>query len=119
MKNNISYELRNRIVEEHLHCIDTVIRQNWTLIKAARLERDDVYQQLAMRLIRCVGTYDPNKGELKQHIYAQLKYELLNCKEIRRLTGITGAPKGFCRGNVISIDALRDDYGLYQECLAA
>ena len=78
MKDNISYELRNRIVEEHLHCINTVIWQNWSLIQAARLERDDVYQQLAIRLIRCVDTYDPSKGPLKKRIYAQLKYELLN-----------------------------------------
>lgn len=119
MKNNISYELRNRVVEEHLHCIDTVIRQNWTLIRAARLERDDVYQQLAPRLIRCVDTYDPAKGRLEQHIYAQLKYELLNCKEVRRLTGITNAPKNFRRGNVISIDAIREDSGLYRDYLAA
>ena len=118
-KNNISYELRNRIVEEHLHCIDTVIRQNWTLIKAARLERDDVYQQLAIRLIRCVDAYDPAKGELKKHIYAQLKYELLNCKEVRRLTGITGTPKDFRRGNIISINAIREDSELYQEYLTA
>ena len=81
MKDNISYELRNRIVEEHLHCINTVIWQNWSLIQAARLERDDVYQQLAIRLIRCVDTYDPSKGPLKKRIYAQLKYELLNCKD--------------------------------------
>lgn len=119
MKNNISYEFRNRIVEEHLHCIDTVIWQNWTLIRAARLERDDVYQQLAIRLIRCVDTYDPAKGELKKRIYAQLKYELLNCKEIRRLTGITGAPKDFRRGKVISLDAIREDSGLYQDYMAA
>ena len=119
MKDNISYELRNRIVEEHLHCIDTVIWQNWTLIQAARLERDDVYQQLAIRLIRCVDTYDPAKGSLKKRIYAQLKYELLNCKEVRRLTGITGAPKEFRGGNIISLDAIREDSELYQEYLAA
>ena len=119
MKNNISYELRNRIVEEQLHCIDTVIRQNWALIRAARLERDDVYQQLAIRLIRCVDTYDPAKGSLKKRIYAQLKYELLNCKEVRRLTGITGAPKDFRNGNVISLDAIRGDSGLYQDYMAA
>ena len=40
---------------EHLHCINTVIWQNWSLIQAARLERDDVYQQLAIRLIRAVA----------------------------------------------------------------
>ena len=100
MKDNISYELRNRIVEEHLHCINTVIWQNWSLIQAARLERDDVYQQLAIRLIRCVDTYDPSKGPLKKRIYAQLKYELLNCKEVRRLTGMTGARRSSARGTL-------------------
>ena len=109
MDNIIYLTERNRIVEEHLHCINTVIRQNWTLIQAARLERDDVYQQLAIRLIRCVDTYDP----------AKLKYELLNCKEVRRLTGITGAPKDFRRGKVVSLDAIREDSGLYQDYLAA
>jgi len=110
---------RNRVVEEHLHCIDTVIWQNWPLIEAARLERDDVYQQLAIRLIRCVETYDPAKGDLKKRIYAQLKYELLNCKEVRRLTGITGAPKDFRKGNIISLDAIGEDSGLYDELAAA
>ena len=62
MDNIIYLTERNRIVEEHLHCINTVIRQNWTLIQAARLERDDVYQQLAIRLIRCVDTYDRPRG---------------------------------------------------------
>ncbi len=119
MDNIIYLTERNRIVEEHLHCINTVIRQNWTLIQAARLERDDVYQQLAIRLIRCVDTYDPAKGELKKRIYAQLKYELLNCKEVRRLTGITGAPKDFRRGKVVSLDTIREDSGLYQDYLAA
>ena len=119
MKDNISYELRNRIVEEHLHCIDTVIRQNWTLIQAAHLEREDVYQQLAVRLIRCVDTYDPAKGSLKKRIYAQLKYELLNCKEVRRLTGITGAPKEFRRGNIVSLNTIPEDSELYRDYLAA
>lgn len=44
---------------------------------------------------------------------------LLNCKEVRRLTGITGAPKDFRRGKVVSLDAIREDSGLYQDYLAA
>ena len=51
--------------------------------------------------------------------YAQLKYELLNCKEVRRLTGITGAPKEFRGGNIISLDAIREDSRLYQQLSAA
>lgn len=87
--------------------------------KAAHLDYDDVYQQLAIRLIRCVDNFDPAKGKLEQHIYAQLNYELLNCKEPRHLTGITGAPKDFRSGNIISLDAIRKDSELCQKYLAA
>lgn len=80
MKNNYSIAQRNAIVEANLWCIDSVIRQNRPLMRAARLEYDDVYQQLALRLIKAVAGYDPEKGRLEQHIFAQLKYELLSCK---------------------------------------
>ncbi len=107
MKNNYSLAQRNKIVEDHLWCIDAVMRKNAPLIRVARLDRDDVYQQLAIRLIRAVEGFDPEKGELRQHIFAQLKYELLNCKTPYRTTGITGAPTDFCQGKVISLDAVR------------
>ena len=119
MDNIIYLSQRNRTVEEYLHCIGTVIRQNHALMKAAHLDYDDVYQQLAIRLIRCVDNFDPAKGKLEQHIYAQLKYELLNCKEPRRLTGITGAPKDFRSGNIISLDTIRKDSELCRKYLAA
>ena len=35
-----------------------------------------MYQQLALRLIRAVMSYDPEKGNLEQHIFAQLRMEL-------------------------------------------
>lgn len=38
MKNNYSIAERNRIVEEHLWCIDRVIRKNRSLMRAARLD---------------------------------------------------------------------------------
>lgn len=53
-------------------------------MKAVHLDHDDVYQQLAIRLIRCVESFDPEKGELGAHIHAQLQYELLNCKSSYR-----------------------------------
>ena len=64
MKNNYSIAERNRIVEENLHWIDRTIRRNTGLMQAAHLDYDDVYQDLAIRLIRCVESYDPEKGEL-------------------------------------------------------
>ena len=64
MKNTYTIEERNRIVEEHLWCIKAVIKQNRALIEAAHLDRDDVFQDLSIRLIRAVGSYDPDKGTL-------------------------------------------------------
>lgn len=118
MKNNYSITERNRIVEEHLWCIGAIMKKNAHLIKAAHLDRDDVYQQLAVRLIKAVARFDPDKGKLKQHIFAQLQYELLSCKSVQRLTGFTGAPEDL-RGAIISIDALRENHPICAELAAA
>lgn len=61
---------RNALVEEYLWCIDSVIWQNETLVVGAHLDRDDVYQSLAVRLIRAIDRYDPAKcSDLKLHIF--------------------------------------------------
>ena len=113
MKNNYSLAERNRIVEEYLPYVDQA------LIRAARLEYDDVYQQLSIRLIRAVSTYDPDKGELGAHIWAQLRFELLNCKTPRRLCGMTELPSDFRRENIISFDSIREDSEWYEQAVAA
>ena len=105
MKNTYSILERNRIVEEHLWCINSVMRKNHALIRAARLDYEEVYQQLALRLIRAVETFDPDKGVLRIHILAQLKYELLSCKGSRRRYGLTEAPWDL-RGAVVSLETL-------------
>ena len=109
MKNNYSIAERNRIVEENLHWIDKIIRRNYALMQAAYLDYDDVYQDLAVRLIQCVENYDPEKGELDQHIMCQLQYEMLNCKDSRRRYGFTAAPYDL-RGAVISLDVFQNLY---------
>ena len=91
MKHNFTISQRHAIVENHLWGIKAVMKQNRALIRAAKLDTDDVYQQLALRLIRAVMSYDPEKGDLEQHIFAQLRMEL------QRTT----------RSNVISLDAYR------------
>lgn len=110
---------RNAIVEDHLWCIDSIIQKNRPLMRAARLEYDDVYQQLAIRLIKAVAGYDPDKGNLQQHIFAQLKYELLNCKAAFRLCGMTGAPRGFQKSDIISLDIVSENSELHEQLLAA
>ena len=92
MNNNYTIAERNKIVEEHLWCINAVMKQNRGLIRAARLDSDDVYQQLAERLIRAVRTFEPEKGDFLKYIFHQLHYELLDMKTPRALYGITNAP---------------------------
>lgn len=118
MKNNYSIAERNRIVEENLFGIDQIIRRNTGLMQAAHLDYDDVYQDLAVRLIQCVESYDPEKGKLDQHIMYQLQYEMLNCKSSQRRYGFTAAPHDL-RGAVISLDAFRDSDSTYSDELAA
>ena len=62
MKNNYSIAERNRIVEENLHWIDKIIQRNAALMRAAHLDYDDVYQDLAIRLIQCVENFDPERA---------------------------------------------------------
>lgn len=119
MRNNYSISQRNRIVEDHLWCIDTVIRKNRPLIKAAKLDYNDVYQQLAVRLIKAVADFDPEKGALKQHIFAQLRFELLNCKTPYRLCGMTGLPRDYRKSSIISFESIREDNDLYGQAMAA
>ena len=71
MKNNFTISQRNAIVENHLWCIKAVMKQNRALIRAAKL--------------------DPEKGDLEQHIFAQLRMELQKT----------------AHSNVISLDAYR------------
>lgn len=118
-ENNYSIAQRNAIVEDHLWCIDSIIQKNRPLMRAARLEYDDVYQQLAIRLIKAVAGYDPDKGNLQQHIFAQLKYELLNCKAAFRLCGMTGAPRGFQKSDIISLDIVSENSELHEQLLTA
>ena len=118
MRQNYTEEQRNEIVESYLWCIDSVINQNYVLMKAARLDRDDVYQALAVRLMRAVERYDPSKASLKHHIFVQLHFELLSCNSAQARYGLKGAPYGL-RGTVISMDALAEQNPYWESRIAA
>lgn len=100
---------RNSLVEQYLWCIDSVLRQNKALIAGARLEREDVYQSLAVRLIQAVDDFDPGlDASLERHIFSQLQYELLSCRSPRAKYGFQDAPYHLCN-IVVSMDALAED----------
>ena len=103
----MSAEERNALVLAYLWCIDSVIRQNCSLVQAAHLDRKDVYQSLALRLICAVERYRPGVRSLKGYIFSQLKYELLNCRNAQRRYGFCYAPYDL-RGAVVSLEALAE-----------
>lgn len=100
---------RNLIVEGSLPLIDKVMERHEDIIKVTRMDRDDVYQQLAERLVNAVDAYIPAKGYLEEYLEIQLERELFNCAHPRRLYGMTNAPVVFRANRVVSLDAMRED----------
>lgn len=100
----ITITKRNHIVEEYLWCIEKVMQQNRQIMKAANLDLDDVYQDLALRLIRTVADYEAGEDTLEQHILSQLQKEL---RTVRKRYGIRST-RNNVHSIVISLDALAD-----------
>lgn len=112
---------RNSLVQEYLWCIDSVIKQNYSLLKAAHLDRDDVYQSLAMRLIRAVELYDSdNKAgkTLKGYIFMSLGYALRTCGGSQARYGFREAPY-FLPNAVVSMEALEEADPYWESRIAA
>ena len=105
MKNGFTITQRNAVVEQHLWCIDTVMAQT------EPVDPDDVYQSLAVRLIRAVNSYDPHKGYLKEYILSQLKREMVRIRSTQTVYGLTQAPANIGSTIVpLTIAAQRESY---------
>ena len=112
---------RNSLVQEYLWCINSVMKQNRTLIEAAHLDRDDVYQALAMRLIRAVELYDPNNEggkTLKGYIFMSLRFALRTCSSAQTQYGFRDAPH-YLPNAVIPVSALEESDPYWEMRIAA
>ena len=112
---------RNTLVENYLWCIDSVIEQNRALLKAAHLDRDDVYQSLALRLIRAVELYDPEREggkTLKGYIFMNLRFALRTCSSSRAQYGFREAPH-YLPNAVVSISELEESDPCWESRIAA
>lgn len=118
MKAVLSIEERNAIVEKNLPLIDRVMSKHKDVIKYVHMDRDDVYQQLAEKLVTAVDAFDTSKGKLENYLETQLEREVFICAHPRRLYGLTDAPTALRRNRVVSLDALRET-AAEQEELAA
>ena len=111
-------EERNAIVEKNLSLIDKAAENHSDIIKTASMDEDDVYQQLAVRLVKAVDAYDESQGELEGYLETQLERELFCCAHPRRLYGLTDAPTALRKNRVVSLDALKET-AARQKVLAA
>lgn len=110
-ENGFTITQRNAVVEQHLWCIDTVMVQHAAWMQAAPIDPDDVYQSLAVRLIRAVNSYDPCKGYLKEYILSQLKREMVRVRSTQAVYGLTQAPANIGSTIVpLTIAAQRESY---------
>lgn len=75
------------------------------------VDPDDVYQSLAVRLIRAVNSYDPRKGYLEEYILSQLKREMVRIRSTQAVYGLTQAPANIGSTIVsLTIAAQRESY---------
>lgn len=85
---------RNEIFMDNEGMIWRVMRRNWPLINAMRLDRDDVYQELALTALNAIETFDPMRSAcIQAHIWMQLQYAVLTIKRQYRPCGLTGFGK--------------------------
>lgn len=119
MKAICTIEERNAVVEEYLPLIDKVIARRRDIIKAAHMDKSDLYQQLAERLVKAVDAYAPERSELEGYLETQLEREMFNCAHPRRLYGLTDAPTAFRKNRVVSLDVMRETAIAQEELLAA
>lgn len=81
---------RNTIFMEHLDLIHRTLRRNCLLLYALHLERDDVYQELAMAALQAIESFDDSRSDsITVHIWAQLQYAILTIKRRHRPHGFT------------------------------
>lgn len=83
--------VRNGYMVDHDHLIHAAIRRNRTLLKALRLETEDVYQDLAMAMLKAIDGFDPSRSSsLDAHINAKLHYAILDIKRKHKPGGVIG-----------------------------
>ena len=85
---------RNALCEEKYHLIDVTVKKHSRLIRATRMDEDDVRQDLSVRLIEALDKYDSARcSNIDAYLILQLRYCLLHMRECGRLFGMPYAPR--------------------------
>lgn len=82
---------RNEFMVSHSYLIKRSIYRNMTLLKALGLETNDVYQELAIAMLKAIDGFDPRRSDsLAAHVTVKLQYAILKLKEVHKPCGLTG-----------------------------
>lgn len=102
---NVDYELQNNEA-----AVSNAFMEDDDM-QTEPVDPDDVYQSLAVRLIRAVNSYDPRKGYLEEYILSQLKREMVRIRSTQAVYGLTQAPANIGSTIVsLTIAAQRESY---------
>jgi DNA-directed RNA polymerase specialized sigma24 family protein len=90
-------EERNREFAEHEALIGHTVRRNRPLLARLRMDADDMAQELAVVLLKAIGTYNPDRGCKPKTYYSKiLQYGVLKINRAahrgRRLANLTAGP---------------------------
>jgi len=94
IKSGMTLKERNEHVMANQQLIRWIIKKNATLVRATRLSREDLFQDLEVALIQALNTYVPGKGRsLTSHAVCALQYGLQHSAAKASAGGLAGAPR--------------------------
>lgn len=97
---------RNELLEEFMDLPGYIIRDNWPLVAATRMEVEDLKQELLLRAMQAIETYNPDGGaSLRSHLNIAMQYHLMRLAKAASAKGMTHVPKGV-RITFCSLDVL-------------
>ena len=99
---------RNELLKEVMDLPGYIIRENWPLVVATHMEVEDVKQELLLRALQAIETYDPSAGaSLRHHVNIAMRYRLIKLARAASNRGMTHVPRGV-RVTFCSVEALSE-----------
>ena len=99
---------RNELLKEVMDLPGYIIRENWPLVVATHMEVEDVKQELLLRALQAIETYDPTAGaSLRHHVNIAMRYRLIKLARAASNRGMTHVPRGV-RVTFCSVEALSE-----------
>ena len=85
----MSIEDRNYLFEEKVYLVNVTMNKYRGLIRACRMEDEDVYQELSLRLLNAIADYSPAKcPDMDAYLMLQMRCCLLNLKAHSKRAGV-------------------------------